>query len=130
MDLIFTELGHEEGEYPFEHSWRRDGCTSNMILRYAERKKLKCYVHHKGDKIQTHTPEGNAPCATIHFCIFGNHAYWYSKKIEERCIDRRTNACNTASRQSNEAPYAICDSFANKEVGKIFAAPPCPAYKE
>ena len=130
MDLIFTELGHEEGEYPFEHSWRRDGCTSNMILRFAERNKLKCYVHHKGGKIETHVPANNLHAATIQYCVFGSHAYWYAKDASTRGADRRTSACNAASQQSTAAPAAICDSFSDKEIGKVFGRLPAPPYKD
>ncbi len=112
MDIIFSELGYEEGEYPFEKSWRADGTTPNMVLRYAERKSLKCYVHHKGGKIEAHVPLSKTEGPTINFSVFGNHAYWWTKKIEERGVDCSTSA-NKAAEQMQ-----IKDQYRNKTVSR------------
>ena len=131
MDIIFTELGYEEGEYPFEKSWRRDGITPKMVLRYAERKAIKCYVHHKGGKIEAHVPSSGLPGPTINFSVFGNHAYWWSRKIDGLGSDRRPNASNAASQSSiaSSQPHSF-DCFSDKEINKVFATQQGAAYTE
>jgi hypothetical protein len=121
MDVIFTELGYEEGGYPFDKSWRRDGITAQMVLRYAERQSLKCYVHHKGVKIEAHVPLSGAEGPTINFSIFGNHAYWWTRKIDDLGADRRPTATNAAAQSSVTSSAHCLDSFSDKNINKVFA---------
>jgi hypothetical protein len=46
LDRIFAEV-HREGEFPFEKGWCEEGVTSNMHLHYAEKHRLKAFVHHR-----------------------------------------------------------------------------------
>jgi len=128
MDIIFGDLGYEEGEYPFEHSWRRDGITPKMILLYCERKSIRCFVHHKGNKIQAHIPAGR-PGPTINFLVFNDHAYWFGRSLEEHGLDRRPAACNSASQMAlcSETPT---DRYSDKELGKVFITQQSPPYEE
>ncbi len=130
MDIIFTDIRYEQGDYPFEKSWRRDGITPKMVLRYAERKAVKCYVHHKGGKIEAHVPLDGLPGPTINFSVFGNHAYWWTRKIDELGNDRRPTATHAASQASLANPTHSFDCFSDKEINKVFATQQGPAYTE
>ena len=42
LDQTFEDLGHKEGEYPFEGTWRTDGVTSDMVITFCKRFNINC----------------------------------------------------------------------------------------
>jgi hypothetical protein len=132
LDSIFAQLSYVDGEYPFEHSWRRDGVTAAMVVRYCEINKLKCYVHHRSGLIATHLPDGaTSATPTIHFSIFGNHAYCFSKSIDDRGGERDNHANLAASKQRlREEEHVDSDSFTDKKISPLCASSLSPGYEE
>jgi hypothetical protein len=57
LDKIFAEV-HRAGEFPYERGRREEGVTSTMLLRYAEKHKLKAFVRHKDKMVERYVPEG------------------------------------------------------------------------
>ena len=80
MDIIYRQLGYVDGEFPFERSWRDDGCTSRMVLEFCKKHQLKCFIRHKSRQLLRYVPE-NATDGTpiVHFSVFSGHAYWYGR---------------------------------------------------
>ena len=51
LDRIFNELYPRPNTYPWDEegdgcNWRKEGCTSRMILRFCERNDLICHIFH------------------------------------------------------------------------------------
>ena len=78
-------------------------------------------MHHKDGKIEARVPLDGLPGPTINFSIFGNHAYWWTKKIDELGVDRRSAATNASAKCSMASFSHSFDSFSDKEIGKVFA---------
>ena len=98
LDRIWDELGYKSQEYPCEHSWRRDGVNSYMILRFCETHNLKCFIHHQGRKIQAYIPpDADSHTPVCNFSVWGDHAYWYGKPAEERGANNSSAANNAAA---------------------------------
>ena len=97
FDIIFDELGYKNGEYPFEHSWRRCGATPQMVLAYAKRHGLKCFVHFKDKVVATFRPEVcNGLTHTLNFSVFANHCYFFASSAD--C--EKTFANNASSQKT------------------------------
>jgi hypothetical protein len=81
LDSIFGEL-HKVGEFPFETGWREEGVTSAMLLRYAEKHKLKAFVHHKDKLVERFAPEGaNFYTGILNWAVIGHHCLFYTGHI-------------------------------------------------
>ncbi len=83
LDKIFVNLGYRAGEFPFERSWREDGCTPRMVLEFCKWHNLKCFIHHGKKMLRNYTPEGATNhTPTVHFTVFSGHAYWYGRPVD------------------------------------------------
>ena len=87
LDMCFEELGYTAGEYPFEHGWREDGVTADMVVKFSLRQAcyrpggrgtpLRCSVFHRGQKVLEFVPENcKSHTPTVLFSIFGDHAFF------------------------------------------------------
>jgi hypothetical protein len=132
FDSIFEELGHVNGDFPFENNWREDGATANMVIRYAERHDIKCYVHHRGSKLQAFLPKNsNCHTPTINFSIFGHHAYWYAPELSEDGQRGDASTANMAIAKivpGREQPEKIYDEFSDEGISELVATVRAPAY--
>ena len=57
LDAIFAEM-YSADRFPYETGWREEGVTSAMLLRYAEKHKLKAFVHHRERVVSRYVPDG------------------------------------------------------------------------
>ncbi len=138
FDKIYDDLGYVDGDFPFENNWRTDGATSKMVLRYAELHNLKCYVHHKGAKVEVFIPEKvDCHTPTINYSLFGHHAYWYAPVIHKDGTREEASEANMAmsktvirSEQTEEEKEELYDAFADKAIAEIVAKVHTPAYTE
>ena len=119
LDTIFENMGYKEGTYPFERSWREDGCTTTMILEFCKKHKLKCFVHYKKKMMTTYTPE-DSTCNTpvVNFTIFSKHCYWYGRQVSEQSRERddQNMANQAAAQMANRAAAKAAAKAAARAV--------------
>jgi len=126
FDLIFDELGYKNGEYPFEHSWRRCGATPQMVLAYAKKHALRCFVHFKDNVVASYTPpECGSFTPSLNFSIFANHCYFYGPTA----AGEKAYANHASSVKTTKAEQAL-DCFSDKHLNRIFNTAPPSSYKE
>ena len=125
LEACFQELGFRQGEFPFNHDWRTDGVTAQMVLKFCERqsskgKPLKCYVFHKGHKIAEFLPDnGTKDSPSVAFQIFAEHAYFYGPGY----------ANNTAA-QLETVPEKMADEFRDKSIREMYPTFETPPFSE
>ena len=142
LDDIFTELGYVEGEYPFGHHWRTDGCTSKMILAFCRKHAIICHVMHgsmKGGKeVECHVPTAVVShTPRVDFFVRDDHCFWYGKDVQQMGFDKKPAAANGISQMwgepkreegSDQEDFA---EFACKQTLPAFAyASRVPPFKE
>ena len=100
LDVIFQELGYVECEYPFENSWKTDGCTSKMILAFCRKHHIICHVMHGSirEKVESYTPEVvDSHTSRVDFFIRDDHCFWYGKEAQLMGFDNKSEARNGIS---------------------------------
>ena len=101
MDRIFARL-YTVGAFPYEHGWRQDGCTPIMVEQFCRTHDIKYIARQNRRILKTYTPpKANNHTPTIHFSIFGSHAYWYGKPPEAPS-DKRPAANNSAAQRGSK----------------------------
>lgn len=148
LDLIFKDLNYATNVYPYEKGWREDGCTSKMILEFCKSQNIACRSYHdtmkKGNELDCYIPA--RPKAQVNFFVCDDHCFWYGKPLEDKGIDRQSEANNGISqmwqspKQSDEASpqdddqfdmKTFCEQFCDKEtLGFFRKADATPAFRE
>ena len=127
FDTIFEELGYKNGEYPFEHSWRRCGATPQMVLAYAKKHDLVCHVHFKDKLVASFCPpERGASTPCLNFSVFGSHAYYYGAPAS----GQKAFANHASAMMNVQKEDLAADCFSDKQLNRISIKAPASAYKQ
>lgn len=128
LDVSFAELGYAEGVFPFEHGWRHDGVTADMIAHFCKRhseqgRPLRFAIFHRGLKICEHSPENaNRNTPTVCFSIFGDHSFYYSDGKQAIAQKRTASGCGAEKKQYDE--------FTDRRVREPFPRDDTPPYEQ
>ena len=137
MDMIFKQLLYKEEDFPYEHGWRQDGCTPDMVETFCQIHKIKYIARQGRNVLKTYTPPGATNCTpTVHFTVFANHAYWYGKAIDAP-PDKRLGANNSAAQSKRKAATSADGDLSEKkgvyqgrELKPVFGQDKIPPFSE
>ena len=99
IDMIFTDMGYVEGEYPFEGTWRTDGVTSSMVIEFCKRYNINCTcVNARNRPIAHHQATGEHKSNVIFF-VRDDHCFWYGSDARGAPGNKAPSAANAFSQR-------------------------------